>query len=133
MFSNAKYIVNHLERKINPNLTATTVDENILSSNENILRQKLSYWLDNDDHNNNSPIYKDIKLLMKKVDQQTLKSNQLQLLVDFFQKVRKKTIFFSLSFFFSRKINIIIALHIYLFVISYFGGWEHDLFRMKRN
>ena len=43
-----------------------------------------------DDNNNNSrsDIYKKIKLLMKKVDQQTLKSNQLQLLVDFFQKVQ---------------------------------------------
>ena len=120
MFSNAKYIVNHLERKINPNLTATTVDENILSSNDiNILRQKLSYWLDNDDHNNNSVIYKDIKLLMKKMDQQTLKSNQLQLLVDFFQKVKRKQYF---SLFFSQKINILITLRIYLFVISYFGG-----------
>ncbi|KAI9482578.1 hypothetical protein BDB00DRAFT_943256 [Zychaea mexicana] len=76
---NAKTIVKHLELKYHTN---SADGKEMTSSDTEELRQKLAFWIDGDIAQM-TDVYRSIKELMEKVDEQSLKSKKLQLMMEF--------------------------------------------------
>ncbi|KAI9264378.1 hypothetical protein BDA99DRAFT_509197 [Phascolomyces articulosus] len=84
--NNAKATVRYLEQKLNPDPTRATNENDLNPGDVELLRQRLAFWIEGSGQASVTDMYKTIKTLMAKVDEQAPKAEKLQLLVDFFQK-----------------------------------------------